>query len=166
MKLYALRIYGLSNIHVIDTLFPYADDKFYVILWTFNWMKYHCTIVRYFIEQTYFGDPKRILTSWDPQLIVSFSELEKSSKTLKDKIQSKIHCRIQKPKKKNVLMSPFWGPIPNRPKSSLNRAEFHFLTFWILQGILDYILSFNDFELFFYIGNPCHDLWFKDHLAV
>ena len=42
--LYAIRIahiYGLSNIHVIDTLFPYADDKFYVILWTFNWMKYH-----------------------------------------------------------------------------------------------------------------------------
>ena len=118
VKLYALRIYGLSNIHVIDTLFPYADDKFYVILWTFNWMKYHFTIVRYFIEQTYFGDPKRILTSWDPQLIVSFSELEKSSKTLKDKIQSKIHCRIQRLKKVKCFDEPFWRAGTKQAKKS------------------------------------------------
>ena len=153
MKLYALRIYGLSNIHVIDTLFPYADDKFYVILWTFNWMKYHCTIVRYFIEQTYFGDPKRILTSWDPQLIVSFSELEKSSKTLKDKIQSKIHCRIQRLKKVKCFDEPFWRASTKQAKKSTKLGwigcvcqltalkglvkPFDFLSLWILQWILD-----------------------------
>ena len=67
-----------------------------------------------------------------PQLMTSIAKLEKKFKDIERQNLIQNSCRIQKPKKKNVLISPFWGPIPNRPKSPLNRAELAVCVCWHL----------------------------------